>query len=259
MNARRAIALLAAAALCVPAAPAAFAAGKVRAASQPAKAGPNRHRQRTPARTVLPEAARSEAVSQLIEWITTSKDNGPYPYAIIDKQAARLFLFDSEGKSLGSAPVLVGMATGDDSSPGIGSKLLSRIGPAERTTPAGRFLARYGIAAGGQNVLWVDYADSVAMHAVITTNRRERRVQRLRTPTAEDNRVTFGCINVPTTFYHSRVRTLFTGDGGIVYILPDTKPMEAVFPRLLTRPYLAGGSADKEMNPTPTPEPVQAD
>lgn len=184
-------------------------------------------------------ATRSDAATRVIDWISTSNDNGPLPYLVIDKQAAVLFLFDPKGKALGTAPVLIGVAVGDESSPGVGSKVLARIGPAERTTPAGRFLAKYGVAAGGENVLWVDYADSVALHAVITSNKSERRLQRLRTPTADDNRITFGCINVPTNFYQRRVRPLFRTNGGFVYILPDTKPLEVIFPRLLTQPFLA--------------------
>lgn len=218
-------------------------------------ARPHRPRPQAPPR----EVPRSEDANRLIDWITTSNDNGSLPYAVIDKQAAMLFLFDASGEALGSAPVLIGIAPGDDSTPGVGSKVLSELGPAEKTTPAGRFLARYGLAAGGERVLWVDYADSVAMHAVITTNPKERRVQRLRTPTPDDNRISFGCINVPTQFYQRQIRPLFKGEGGFVYILPDTKPVEAVFPRLLTMPYLAGGSADREMDPTPTPEPPPGD
>lgn len=261
MLSRIAIAVVGAAALVASAAPAALAAPKSRSASQPAKAVSS-HRQaraRTRERTAAPQAPPSEAVTRLLQWITITEDNGSLPYAIIDKQAATLFVFDADGQSLGAAPVLIGMAVGDESSPGVGSKVLSEIGPAEKTTPAGRFLARYGLAVGGEKVLWVDYADSVAMHAVITSNRRERRLQRLRTPSPEDNRITFGCINVPTTFYQRQVRPRFQGKGGYVYILPDSKPVEAVFPRLLTMPYLAGGGTDREMPPIPTPEPPPAD
>ena len=205
------------------------------------------------------EAERTDAGNRLIDWITASQDNGPLPYAIIGKQAAMLFLFNSSGEPLGKAPVLIGIAPGDDSSPGVGSKVLAQIGPAEKTTPAGRFLAKFGLAAGGERVLWVDYADSVALHAVITTNPKERRLQRLRSPNPEDHRISFGCINVPTKFYQQKIRPLFQGEGGFVYILPDTKPIDVVFPRVLTMPALAGGTSGREMDLTPTPEPPPAD
>jgi hypothetical protein len=186
-----------------------------------------------------PELAASDAATRLLQWIAMTGDNGSQPYIVIDKQAAELLLFDKQGKFLGQTPVLIGVGVGDESSPGVGTKkTLAEIGPAERTTPAGRFVARFGKAFGRERVLWVDYADSVALHAVITTNKKERRVERLQTPTADDNRITFGCINVGTSFYTRQVRPLFQKSGGIVYILPDTKTLEDVFPRVRLLPYL---------------------
>lgn len=184
------------------------------------------------------ETQPSPEAMRVLGWISKTRDNGEYPYIVIDKNAARLFLFDPEGKRLGEAPVLIGIAKGDDSSPGVGSKSLSELGPAEKTTPAGRYLSKLGYAAGGKRVLWVDYADSVALHPVVTSNKKEHRVARLNSPEADDNRITFGCINVPATFYSQTVNPLFKGDGGIVYVLPDTKPLEDVFPALHAEKYL---------------------
>ncbi|XHS01121.1 hypothetical protein ACFB49_27230 [Sphingomonas sp. DBB INV C78] len=139
--------------------------------------------------------------------------------------------------------MLIGIAVGDAATPGVGSKDLSEIGPAERTTPAGRFLAKYGMAAGGQKVLWVDYATSVALHPIPTgASKKERRRERMLSPTADDNRITFGCINVPRTFYNTSIRPLFREKGGYVYILPDTMPPEVVFPRLRVQDMINGAS-----------------
>jgi len=180
----------------------------------------------------------SAAAVRVADWIAASGDNGALPYAVIDKTTASLFLFDAKGKSLGAAPVLLGIAIGDDATPGVGSKKLGEIGPAEKTTPAGRFLAKYGWAAGRQKVLWVDYANSVALHAIpADASKTEHRRRRMLSPTSDDNRITFGCINVPKAFYGKIVRPLFQKNGGYVYVLPDIKPLEAVFPRLrLFRP-----------------------
>ncbi|MDO9370745.1 MAG: hypothetical protein Q7T68_19455 [Sphingopyxis sp.] len=180
--------------------------------------------------------ALSEAATRVADWVAASGDNHSLPYIIIDKPAASLFLFDAKGKSLGQVPVLLGVALGDEATPGIGSKNLSEIGPAERTTPAGRFLAKYGLAAGKQRVLWVDYATSVALHPIPKNNPKEKRRQRMLSPGIDDNRITFGCINLPVAFYSKSVRPLFQKKGGYVYVLPDTKPLEAVFPRLHVRP-----------------------
>jgi hypothetical protein len=171
-------------------------------------------------------------VARVVDWIDGTKDNGSLPYIVIDKSRAELFLFDAQGMPQGAAPVLIGIATGDDATPGVGGKALAEVGPAERTTPAGRFIARYGAAAGHQKVLWVDYYNSVALHPVVKGTKRDRRRERLLSPTWDDNRITFGCINVPVAFYNKNVRSIFRSKGGVVYILPDTKPLEDVFPFL---------------------------
>jgi hypothetical protein len=193
---------------------------------------------RTSTTQTLPEVVPTEAATRLMTWIEASDDNGDLPYMVIDKQSAALFLFDADGKLIGQTPVLIGVAPGDESSPGIGSKSLANIGTAERTTPAGRFIAKFGRAAGRQQVLWVDYSTSVALHVIVTSNRRERRLERLLSPATDDNRITFGCINVRATLYNKQLRPLFRQNGGVVYILPETKSLDDVFPRLRLLPYL---------------------
>jgi hypothetical protein len=91
-------------------------------------------------------------------------------------------------------------------------------------------MARIGPAKGGQQVLWVDFNTSVALHPVITTNPRERRVARLQSETPGDNRITFGCINVAREFFEELVHPLFNDGGGMVYILPEKKFLIEVFP-----------------------------
>lgn len=206
-----------------------------------AKARPKRKAVKPP--PVVVELPPPPDVSRMANWIAVAHDNGKLPYIVIDKHTASLFLFKANGKSMGQTPVLIGMGVGDDSSPGIGAKNLSQIGPAERTTPAGRFVAKFGRAFGHTRVLWVDYANSVALHAVITTNKKERRVARLLSPTPDDNRISFGCINVGTPFYTKQVLPLFGKTGGVVYILPDTRPLDDVFPRVRLLPYLTGDQA----------------
>jgi hypothetical protein len=189
------------------------------------------------------ELVQTEDAARLLEWIAASGDNGELPYIVIDKKSAAMLLFDGEGTLLGETPVLIGIGVGDDSSPGIGGMSLSEIGPAERTTPAGRFVSKLGRAVGWNSVLWVDYADSVALHAVTKGNKKERRPQRLKSPTLADNRVTFGCINIDTSFYIKKVKTTFK-NGGIVYILPETKPLDEVFPLVRLLPFLKAEQAE---------------
>lgn len=196
----------------------------------------SRAKEEAPALLPSPEAVR------VADWVAASRDNGSRPYAIIDKVHASLLLFDAKGKPLGQVPVLIGVAVGDDATPGIGNKNLAEIGPAEKTTPAGRFLAKYG-SASRERVLWVDYATSVALHPIPkTVSKKEKRRERMLSATSDDNRITFGCINVPMTFYSKSLGPLFRKRGGYVYVLPDTKPLEEVFPRLRVEAVNNGGA-----------------
>ena len=187
---------------------------------------------------------RSLAAKRVAEWVAASGDNHSLPYAIIDKTNALLFLFDAKGKPLDEVPVLIGIAAGDDASPGIGSKKLAEIGPAEKTTPAGRFLAKFGLPFGRERILWVDYATSVAIHPIpADAAKAERRRERMLSSMPDDNRITFGCINVPKAFYRNVLRRQFQKKGGYVYVLPDTKPLEAVFPRLRVQALMNVGAS----------------
>ncbi|MFD1949309.1 L,D-transpeptidase [Sphingomonas arantia] len=161
-------------------------------------------------------------------WATTSGDNRALPFIIIDKANARVLAFDAAGTLRGAAPALLGMARGDDSVPGIGQRKLATITPAERTTPAGRFQAAIGHDLE-QDILWIDYDSALSMHRVIVGRRVDRRADRLASESVADNRISFGCVNVPPQFYNDVVRPLFTGTVGIVYILPETKPLRTVF------------------------------
>jgi hypothetical protein len=64
---------------------------------------------------------------------------------------------------------------------------------------------------------------------VVNGKPSERRLQRLTTASTLDNRISYGCINVPVAFYEGVVRPIFKGTNGIVYVLPETKPLHEVF------------------------------
>jgi hypothetical protein len=166
---------------------------------------------------------------QIADWVVDSGDNAGLPFVIIDKTDAKMFVFDASGRIRGASPVLLGLARGDDTVPGIGDRELSTILPEERTTPAGRFIAGRGMSTRGVDVVWVDYAAGVSLHRVITNIPRDRRLERLATPTPTDNRISYGCINVPIAFYNEVVNPSFTGTNGIVYVLPETRPLRQVF------------------------------
>jgi hypothetical protein len=151
------------------------------------------------------------------------------PFVIVDKIGAKVFVFDADGQLRGASPALVGLARGDDSIPGIGDRPLSDVRPEERTTPAGRFVASLGYNFNGKDVLWVDYNGAVSLHRVVTHDPTERRLQRLATPTPLDNRISYGCINVPVKFFDNVVSPVFSGTNGIVYVLPEIRLNSEIF------------------------------
>lgn len=177
----------------------------------------------------LPGVSRSMDATRLLRWVVASGDNLGLPFLIIDKVHAKAMAFNPDGSPVGSAAALIGLGRGDVSPPGIGQRRLADIPPAERITPAGRFIASLGNDLGVADVLWVDYDAGISLHRVITGNPKDKRRQRLGTSTAGDNRISYGCINVPTGFFDSVVGPLFTRTNGVVYILPEERALNEVF------------------------------
>jgi hypothetical protein len=174
------------------------------------------------------ESASNE-VKLIANWAVDSNNNGGLPFIILDKQQAKVFVFYPDGRLRGAAAALIGLAVGDHSVPGIGQRKLSDIRPEERTTPAGRFVASLGHNLQGHEILWVDYDAAISLHPVITSNAKERRAQRLATPSPLDKRISYGCINVPPGYFKQVVRKTFAGTHGIVYVLPETVPVKTFF------------------------------
>lgn len=171
----------------------------------------------------------SDEARHIADWIADSRDNSSMEFFIIDKKFARIYVFDADAHLKGTSAVLLGAAKGDDSAPGIGSKPLKAVKPEEKTTPAGRFVAERGRNTTGEDVIWIDYDAAVSMHRVRATNPKERRLERLATPTVDDNRISFGCINVPAAFYNTRIKPVFAKHRAIVYVLPEVKTAQTVF------------------------------
>jgi len=166
---------------------------------------------------------------QIANWVVHSRDNRATPFLIVDKRKAKVYAFDASGALRGAAPVLLGLARGDESVPGIGERKMSEIQPHERTTPAGRFVAELGRNTQGEDIVWVDYDAAVSMHRVRANNPKERRLTRLKSPTADDNRISYGCINVPVQFYETILLPTLAGRGAVVYVLPDVRSAREVF------------------------------
>jgi hypothetical protein len=166
----------------------------------------------------------SPEVRHVANWALETGDSGGRALIIVDKQYARVFVLDAAGRLQGVSPALLGSARGDHTAPGVGDKPLSQIRPDERTTPAGRFMARPGFNAQGEDIVWVDYPSAVSMHRVRARVQAERRLERLASVTPADNRISYGCINLPRLFYENVVAP-WARSGAVIYVLPETRTL----------------------------------
>ena len=151
-------------------------------------------------------------------------------FAVVDKNGARLYVFDQRGRLLGAAPVLLGQQVGDATVPGVGDKQPSDVLPNERTTPAGRFVTEPGRNIDGDSVIWVDYSASFAIHRVRAGASYARRMQRLQARASAAHRVSLGCVVVESDFFDHVVWPAFGRRAGVVYVLPETRPVASLFP-----------------------------
>lgn len=174
--------------------------------------------------------AASDDARQVADWVVASGDNRKLFFVILDKANTKVFVFEPSGKLRSATPVLIGAARGDDSVTGIGGRPIAEVQPHERTTPAGRFLAEPGRNTLGEDVVWVDYEAAVSMHRVRATEPKERRLERLASPTTDDNRISYGCINMPVEFFEQVLKPAFNASYGVVYVLPEVKSLGEVFP-----------------------------
>lgn len=171
----------------------------------------------------------SSEVRQMANWVVHSSDNKAMSFVIVDKKQAKVYLFNPKGRLKAATPALLGAAAGDDSAPGIGDKPLSQVLADEKTTPAGRFIAELGMNTNGEDIVWVDYDAAVSMHRVRANVKAERRLERLASPTAKDNRISFGCINLPPRFYEQVLKPTVKGTGAVIYVLPETRSLHEMF------------------------------
>ena len=184
----------------------------------------------------IAEGAPSPEVQSFVRWVVASGDDKGLSFLVVDKREAEVFVYSPAGELRGAGPALLGLARGDKAPADIGRRPLARIPPEDRITPAGRFVAALGQDLGEKDVLWIDYEGAFALHRVIVGNPADHRLQRLATPTAADNRISYGCINIAPEFFDKTVEPSFSVSGGIVYVLPEVEPLAAVFQRYVATP-----------------------
>ena len=181
-------------------------------------------------------AAADERVSDelhdtlhVVSWVLATADHAGLPFAVVDKRGARISVYEPDGRLIGSSAALLGIDPGDLSVPDIAQRTPSSLAAGERTTPAGRFESRPGHNDKGEAIVWIDYDASLAIHRLRPAPLHQRRPQRLDSPTAEDNRVSLGCVVVSADFYLSVIQPSLGQRRGVVYVLPESRPVQAMF------------------------------
>ena len=167
-------------------------------------------------------------IQQFADAAVRARDVFAKPFAVIDKPRARVWVFDERARLMDESPVLVGAAAGDVAPPDIGTRPLNKVLPSEKITPAGRFVTESGRNTKGEDVIWIDYDSAVSLHRMRNVA-GENRPQRMSTPTVADNRISFGCVNIPPRFYEQVLQPYFSAEMGVVYVLPESGPREALF------------------------------
>lgn len=180
-----------------------------------------------PIESHAPASADAEVA---LRWVLDVEDHQGRPFAIVDKKAARIHVFAASGAPLGTAPVLLGSAPGDQ---GLAAPLQGRdprsLTSAERTTPAGRFETQPGRNLQGEAIVWLDYGAALAIHRLRPAPAHERREQRLASPVPEDHRISLGCVVVPVAFYEQVIAPTLGRERAIVYILPESRSVASIF------------------------------
>ena len=212
------------------------------------------------------QSASAEVVDT-VQWVSATKDNAGLPFVVVDKVNAQVYAFTPYAQLKATAPVLLGAGVGDVALVPQDAPM-SAMPPNKRITPAGRYPSRLVIDNHGKTVLLVDGPNLITMHIVAKGTPAQRRAERLASVTSGDNRVSFGCVNVPPAFFTSVIDPDFRPRQGIVYILPEKTTAAQMYgfqPRvaaplpqalLTAADNLVRPTAALELQPSPTAAPV---
>jgi hypothetical protein len=161
-----------------------------------------------------------------VNWIQHSGDARGRPFAVVDKRGARIYVFEADGRLAGHSTALLGSTFGDHTVPGVGEQAQAGyVRTDERTTPAGRFEATPGVNLGGEHIIWVDYDSAFAIHRLRPGSSYKMRASSLANVDA-GKRLSWGCVVVPVAFYEQVVQRVLGAAPSVVYVLPETRPVE---------------------------------
>jgi len=164
----------------------------------------------------------SDDVWQLAWRVRETADHAFRPFAIVDKRAALLVVFDGDGRLAGSTAALLGSVYGDNTVAGVGDRTQRRaLRPGDATTPAGRFVSHPGHNHTGEEVVWVDMHAAFAIHRLRPGPAQAARARRLASADPGHKRVSEGCVVVSVAFFTQVVLPLLGRHPAVVYVLPE--------------------------------------
>lgn len=123
---------------------------------------------------------------------------------VADKTSGKIYVYDEGLKRVEYAPALYGRSLANS---------ISDINSAP-VTPSGEFRTRkvYSTQLGESITTFIEGETSIlAIHPVWLKSPKQRRLERLASDDAADNRITNGCINVPKKFYYDIMNKLDDG------------------------------------------------
>lgn len=176
-----------------------------------------------PARTPLPSD-----VAAIRDEILKTHDAHGLPFLILEKERARLHVFDALGVLLGSSPILLGPPLEEVASGPFMARRIPATTVDAQVAPTGRFLAEQGVNLQGEDVVWIDFAAGLAMERLSGSAEAEKRRPRANGPKARGSRIACSCVNVPAGFYDRVVKPSMGLGKAVVYLLPEKAPL-AIF------------------------------
>ncbi len=146
-------------------------------------------------------------------------------------------MFDANRQLKGSTPVLLGLAVGDKGLVSMAGRDIASLQAFERTTPAGRFMAEPGRNLAGEDIIWLDCDALLAIHRLRPEPGPAKRARRLATAGVADKRMSMGCVFVPVAFYEKVVEPVLGKSRCVVYVLPETRPLQSMLGALQSGLY----------------------
>lgn len=153
-----------------------------------------------------------------------AKENIKDSYIVVDKPSATLYVFNEKNEVIGTMPVLLGKTKGEEKNT-VNVNDKKAIGS---TTPAGKYLmgnigespAKKDIETYQGRIVRILGAGPVALHMTYPKEFKER-TNALETETTEDNRKSWGCINISPENFDKYIKPYFNKGNQFIFITPD--------------------------------------